>query len=248
MINMSIREAAHRLGGSVAGGRTVTCPGPGHSARDRSLSVTFDTHGEFIVFSHAGDDWQVCRDHVRDLLGLGAWSPGRADPPPRRAAQVLDEDDNKRLALRIWSETSPIAGTLAERYLRSRRLEVVDGAAEALRFHPLLRFGDKSVPGMVALYRRLRSDEPVAIQRMFIDPEGRKLDRRMLGSVREAAVKISPDDGVTLGLVVGEGVESCLAAAMLGYRPVWALGSAGAIAKLPVIPRHRRPHDPRGNR
>jgi hypothetical protein len=58
----------------------------------------------------------------------------------------------------------------------------------------------------------------------------------MLGRARGAAIKLDPDDEVTLGLVVAEGVESAMAARMLGYRPCWALGSAGAIASLPVLP------------
>ena len=57
----------------------------------------------------------------------------------------------------------------------------------------------------------------------------------MAGPVAGAAVKLDPDDGVTLGLVVAEGVETAMAARMLGYRPTWALGSAGAIASLPVL-------------
>ena len=31
------------------------------------------------------------------------------------------------------------------------------------------------------------------------------------------------------------GIETCLAARQLGYRPAWALGSAGAIADFPVL-------------
>jgi hypothetical protein len=53
--------------------------------------------------------------------------------------------------------------------------------------------------------------------------------------VAGAAAKLDPDDEVTLGLVVAEGVETALAARMLGYRPTWALGSAGAIGRLPVL-------------
>jgi hypothetical protein len=29
-------------------------------------------HG-FLIFSHVGDDWRTCRDHVRMKHGLGAW-------------------------------------------------------------------------------------------------------------------------------------------------------------------------------
>ena len=35
---------------------------------------------------------------------------------------------------------------------------------------------------------------------------------------------------------MGEGIETCLAAQQLGYRPVWAVGSTAGIAQLPILP------------
>jgi hypothetical protein len=37
-------------------------------------------------------------------------------------------------------------------------------------------------------------------------------------------------------LHIGEGIESCLAAWLAGFRPVWAVGSAGAISTFPILP------------
>ena len=54
----------------------------------------------------------------------------------------------------------------------------------------------------------------------------------MLGTVAGSAVKL---DLVGDRLAVGEGVETCMAARQLGLRPVWALGTAGGIEKLPLI-------------
>ena len=42
--------------------------GPGHSSKDRSLSILITGSG-FIVHSFAGDDWRVCKDYVRSRLG-----------------------------------------------------------------------------------------------------------------------------------------------------------------------------------
>ena len=39
----------------------------------------------------------------------------------------------------------------------------------------------------------------------------------------------------SIGLHVGEGVETCLAARQLGLRPAWALGSLSQIANFPVL-------------
>jgi hypothetical protein len=57
---------ARALGGDV-NGRSVTCPGPGHSPRDRGLSVTPEPSAAngFLVHSYAGDDPTGCLDYVR---------------------------------------------------------------------------------------------------------------------------------------------------------------------------------------
>jgi len=55
-------------------GRQVSCPGPGHSATDRSLTVKpANSEDGFIVTSFAGDDWQRCKEFVRTKLGLAAF-------------------------------------------------------------------------------------------------------------------------------------------------------------------------------
>ena len=55
----------------------------------------------------------------------------------------------------------------------------------------------------------------------------------MLGPVGGCAVKLDPDDAVTFGLGICEGVETGLAIRAKGWRPIWALGSAGAVEPLP---------------
>ena len=49
----------------------------------------------FLVFSHAGDDFAACRDHVRTLLGLaaGGWKGERQQPtqPEPATENILDE-------------------------------------------------------------------------------------------------------------------------------------------------------------
>jgi putative DNA primase/helicase len=81
------RAIAAALGGQVTGTNTILCPGPGHSPRDRSLAVRLDPRAPdgFLVFSHCGDDWKDCRDHVRQRLGLPEWQPG--DGRQRRVPQ-----------------------------------------------------------------------------------------------------------------------------------------------------------------
>jgi hypothetical protein len=106
-----------------------------------------------------------------------------------------------------------------------------------LRFHRDCPFGEGvRHPCLIALYRDVITDEPRAIMRTALTPDGTKIDRRALGPVGSAAVKLSDVADVTMALTIGEGLETVLAGLMKGFAPAWALGSAGAIAKFPVLP------------
>lgn len=76
---LSLRDTANALGGEVSGNR-VLAPGPGHSAKDRSLSVKLAPNRPdgIVVHSFANDDWQACKDHVKDRLGI-KWEPERSN-------------------------------------------------------------------------------------------------------------------------------------------------------------------------
>jgi hypothetical protein len=119
------------------------------------------------------------------------------------------------------------AGTPVETCLQSRGLEL-DVTGDVLRWHPRLR-------AMIALFRNIVASEPQAVSRTFLDPEARKIERKFLGPVGGAAIKLDADEDVLCGLHIGEGVETCMAARMIGLRPSWALRSAGAIAGFPVL-------------
>lgn len=235
-------SVARSLGGSVFG-RNVVAPGPGHSRADRSLSIKLDPAAPdgFIVHSFAGDSPAECRAYVRAAIGLSPQERRRRHASARRSRpNTVGSDDHaadrSALALQLWNEARDARGTLVADYLASRGLTLPDDVAnDVIRFHSALRFEGKLVGGMVALFRDIKTNKPCGIHRTFFDSEGCKLDRKMLGRARGAAIKLDADENVTLGLHVGEGVESSLAAWLAGFRPVWALGSAGGIAAFPAL-------------
>jgi hypothetical protein len=256
---IDIRAAARALGGDVIGRDAVAAPGPGHSPRDRSLTVKFAARapGGFLVYSHCDDDWRDCRDHVRARLGLPPWQPGdgqdRHVPPSqgkefdRSATDAEGErrersaDDLIRInrAREIWDGGVCPRATLAELYLRSRAIRLAEDVDDTvLRFHEACPWREENtggtifVPALLAAFRSIDDDKITAVQRVALTPEGRKLGRRMLGVVHRAAVKLDP---VGDTLHVGEGVETCLAARILGHAPTWALGSVGMIAQFPLV-------------
>jgi putative DNA primase/helicase len=259
---MNAQEAARRLGGAVAGRDTILCPGPGHSLKDRSLSVKLDPRAPdgFIVHSHAGDNWHGCRDHVRERLGLPPWRPGdehaRTIPPHHvekwdMAAVRADAEEGPRdwtedeierisVARRIWEHARHPGGTPAERYLRELRLlDLPDDLAGGIaRFHSSCRWWNEDtgktdrLPTLVLPFRSIDDDVITGIHRIALEPFIAKPHRRMRGVVHRAAIKFDP---ISEQLTVGEGAETCMAARELGYGPVWALGSTGNISFFPII-------------
>jgi putative DNA primase/helicase len=254
-----LKTLARLLGGEPCG-QHVLCPGPGHSTRDRSLRVTPDANAPdgFKVHSFCHDDWRECRDHVREQLGLPAWQPGdgRNRSPidvalwdqvaTNAAAEDTQEptpEELKRIefAQALWKEARDPRGTPAEQYLASRGLELPDGlAGSVLRFYPYTPWRNENtgrtdyIACMLAAFTSINSNEVVAVHRIRVDQpqEWPKVQRRMLGIVHHAAVKFGKANGE---VVIGEGVETCLAAHKLGLNPTWALGSVGMIAQFPVL-------------
>lgn len=256
-----IRAVAQALGGNVIGRDKVAAPGPGHSGHDRSLVVTLDANAPdgFVVHSHCGDDWQLCKDYVRERLGLPQWHPGdgrdrRVEPARRnafdRAAINAESERRERTegdlvriarARAIWDEAVDPRGTVAEAYLAARKLVLGDDVVgTVLRFNPRTPWRDEDsgetvyIPALIAAFRSVDDDAITGVHRIRLDQPQRwpKAERRMLGVVHRAAVKLAPASDV---LHIGEGVETCMAARQLGYTPAWALGSVGAIAHFMVI-------------
>ncbi len=247
---LDLRTIARALGGEVSG-RQVLAPGPGHSPGDRSLSIRLSHQSPtgFIVFSHSCDDFQTSKDYVAAKLGLNpdAWrkrEKSRQLATCHASANLAGASDHAvRIgrATAIWDKACDAHGTVVQTYLRSRGLDLPDGA-DVLRYHPRCPWGDKVldrtifVPAMVAAMRQVEGDAITGIHRTRLTFEGVKVDRKMLGQTSGSAIKIDPDDAVTIGLAIGEGIETVLAARGLGFQPAWAVASAGAIAVFPVLP------------
>jgi hypothetical protein len=151
-------------------------------------------------------------------------------PQVRLSSPQLEDDDTVRIkaALHVWRQADELRG-IAKTYLRrDRQLDYIEDLSHCLRWHE--RLG-----ALIALFRDIRTDEPLAVSRIFLDAEGHLKERLFLGPVKGCAVKIDPDENVTMGLHICEGIESAIAARELGLSPVWAAGSVGAVAKFPVL-------------
>jgi hypothetical protein len=158
-----------------------------------------------------------------------------------RRPRESDDVARIRRAREVWHAARDPRGTLVETYLCLRRLALDDAlAGRVLRFHPRCPWRNedtgtiKYLPALIVPFRSIDDGEITGIHRIALQPDGHKLGKRMLGIVHRTAVVL--DDDVGDELAIGEGVETCMAARMLGITPVWALGSVGGITHFPVLP------------
>jgi putative DNA primase/helicase len=95
---------------------------------------------------------------------------------------------------------------------------------------------------MVCLVRNIVTNHPQGIQRTALMPDGTAVKRNgktfrlSLSSISGGAIKIDPDEDVTHGLCIGEGLETCLSGQLIGYRPVWSVLSKSGVAGFPLLP------------
>lgn len=157
----------------------------------------------------------------------------------RRAEQELQDAERQlQRADQTWQEASPNLASPAIDYLARRGISIDDvPMSGSLRWHPACpwELGTKSC--VLARYTNAVTGEPRGIWRRPITGE----KPMSLGPMGGCVIRLWPDDAVNEGLVVGEGIETTLAAATrIEHRgtllhPAWATGSAGNMATFPVL-------------
>jgi len=233
---MHAESIAKALGGRKAGGGWMArCPA--HDDRTPSLSIRDADDGKVLVRCHTGCDQMLV---IAALRSLGLWPEGG----PRRftwgAPRALgtrqpDRDDAKRseVALTIWRSATPARGTPVEIYLASRGLHLP--LPPTLRFNVGLEHPSGGIwPAMVALVTCGADDTPIAIHRTFLARGGAGKapvapQKMMLGPCRGCAVRLAAPGDV---LMIGEGIETCLAAMQKTGYPAWAALSAPGLRGL----------------
>ena len=272
----SARELAHALGGKSIGRGQWMAKCPSHPERTGSLSIKEGYSG---VLVHCFGGLLASRRHrrvagSRALASLrprtgrrggpqeasGARPEGRSRSAGRRGQERAKAAFTRDLVRRIWREAGPCFGTLAQDYLRSRKIELDDDLTpRVLRFHPRVQFGPKAQaqfhPALLAGYTPIEGaaddDNPVALHRIALTPDAKKIGKGMaLGPTGGCVIRLWPDEAVEQGLVIGEGLKPLgrgdphrasrnFAAAGMGR------GLLRHPRKLPGSERHRVPDHPR---
>lgn len=241
---MTAEAIAKALGGRKAGTAWMArCPA--HDDRTPSLSIADARDGKVLVRCHAGCDQ---RDVIAALRARGAWDadarrPTRFSRKPDRplpAEPDCDAINRMEAALALWRGAQSAKGAPVGTYLRSRGLTIP--IPPSIRFHIGLKHPSGGVwPAMLAIVIRGADGKPVGIHRTFLARDGSakapvEPAKMMLGPCRGGAVRLGPAGDA---LMVGEGIETCLAAMQASGRPAWAALSTSGLRALD-LPREVR--------
>ena len=223
---------------------TAPCPVCQPEARKDQNALTLSDGSEGRLLAHC----KRADCAFRDILAAAGATPGDYTAPDpatkaRHEAKRRAEAEKKaRQAHRLWCEARPIAGTVAETYLRGRGITCP--LPDTLRFCPECWHGPTAtrLPAMVAL---VDGAEGFAVHRTYLHADGSgkaPLDpaKLMLGATAGGAVRLS---GGADSLAVAEGIETALSLLCgLLRRPatVWAALSAPGIAGLHLPPQPGR--------
>jgi hypothetical protein len=239
---MTSGELAKALGGSF-NGQWFNIRAPGHSCDDRSLGFCFDPQEPdgIRIFSFAGDDPDVCRQHIINKLSSLSEQGGSVVERDVREG-FSRANANAAKAFLIWDAAVGAVGTPVEKYLATRGClpDSLDLLTNAVRFHPNCPMRMETVPAMVSMMRDMNTGQPTGIHRTALADDGsakRTMPsgmpaKMMLGRAKGAAVMLSNPAPV---MGIAEGIETALSVQKMFGMPVWACMSASGIAGFPVI-------------
>ena len=213
------------------GSHRIECPSCGRGGRDKTAGLKLEHDGKGVVhcfrcgYVETGnpEGAAVRRTPV-------AVAPAKAQSPVRT--------DLSEWGRELWRNCHPLNG-VAVSYLKARNCRVPPEDGH-LRYHPALKHHSSHVgPALVALITHVMTGKHLSLHRTWITPTGKAdIDppRMLLGnhSITGGCIRLWPDEAVTYGLGLAEGIETALSLAW-GYTPVWATIDAGHLASFPVL-------------
>lgn len=217
-----------------AGGELKACC-PFHADRSPSFTI-FDGGQRFHCFGcgASGDVLDfVQRAHGVSLRDAADMLTGGNLPTVQKAPLPIDNGvDRISEARALWEASTPIKGTLAERYLRSRSIHAV--LPDTVRFASL-PYGKRgpNYPVLVAAVQDV-GGELTGVQRTFLNSAGTgKADVRKaklsLGKIAGGAIRLAPVAG---HLLVAEGIEDAATVMQEIGIAAWAAGGASMLPAM----------------
>ncbi|MFM0011648.1 DUF7146 domain-containing protein [Paraburkholderia sediminicola] len=217
------------------GEHRIQCPACGRGDSDKTLGLTIESGGYGVAHCFR------CAFVENYRPKQGAHLAMLTQPRIKGTPSIAKRETLANYARDLWAVSKPLGG-IGVAYLEARHCRVPPRDAD-LRWHPSLRHPcGYEGPALIALVTDAVTAEPISLHRTWIRDDGRKADleypRLLLGDGHRkqgGVIRLWPDDAVTTGLGIAEGIETALSLAH-GFTPVWALIDAGNLAAFPHLP------------
>ena len=221
------------LQGLEPGSHRLTCVQCGRSPKDRTFGST--VNADRSAYGHC------FRCHYKETYRPDRASTYRPGKAIHRPVVPFKRETLSPYGIDWFDACKGLRGTIGEAYLLARGCVVPPNDGD-LRFDPALKHpaSDYVGPALISLVTHAETRVPLTLHRTWIREDGRKAEcdppRMLLGghSKKHGVIRLWPDEAVTTGLAVAEGVETALSLAR-SYTPVWATVDAGNLAVLPVL-------------
>jgi hypothetical protein len=206
--------------------------------KERDLHVWHREPGFASYHCHHCGAQGSARDRISNTRYRASIDPARyAEQRAKQEAAAQREEKRKyERAIAIWQRSIPLPDTLGWRYFTEHR-DLHIGALRDLRHALRWHRGEHAV---IALMTDPIANKPSGIHRTFLKPDGGnvkrpdgKNHRLTLGHL--GVIRLSPDNEVTYGLGICEGVEDALRILLDPWAPIWCACSDMGIAKFPVL-------------
>jgi putative DNA primase/helicase len=212
----------------LPGHHRLACPECGKRPTDRTLSIDVDhEHAVYHCF-RCGASGALRHDRL-----TVSHSPTRSATKAPQRHEVLSDYGRE-----LWRSTRALSGP-ALAYLGHRCCRLPPLGSH-LRWIPDLKHPSGHVgPALVALVTDAVTCEPLTLHRTWITSTGKaNVDppRLLLAGHRKlgGVIRLWPDDEVTLGLGIAEGIETALSLAW-AHSPAWACIDAGNLKSFPIL-------------
>ncbi|OUL92945.1 DUF7146 domain-containing protein [Paraburkholderia hospita] len=216
------------------GGHRIPCPNCARRVGDNTLGLTVAADGKGIA-------------HCFRCGFVESYSPEPAAsfvksafPRVKGASVAVTRKTLAPYARQMWTASKPLAGVAAA-YLEARCCCIPPRDSD-LRWLPSLKHpSGYEGPALLALVTDAVTSEPISLHRTWILADGNKANiekpRLLLGGGHRkqgGVIRLWPNDAVTTGLGIAEGIETALSLAH-GFSPVWSLIDAGNLAAFPYL-------------
>jgi hypothetical protein len=244
------REGRYWLVGDVSNTRgrslfvRLSGPDRGKGAAGKWTDAASGEHGDLLDLIALSRGFDRLRDTLEEARSFLAMPPG---PVPQQRQRLPAARGSPESARRLYAMSKPIAGTLAETYLRRRGI-IAMAAGDPLHFHPRCYYRPdedsptETWPALIAAVTDL-AGTITGVHRTWLNRSGH--DKAPIDSPRRAMGHLL-GHGVRFGVVndvmaAGEGLETMLSLrTILPSLPMVAALSANHLAALLFPPTLRR--------